>query len=204
MASAEFVSGLEVFVKKVRQPDQINSLTQTLLKCTAPGVPDTYQGSEIWDLRLVDPDNRGPIDYDIRQTMLAELQAGMSVEEIVKRMESGMAKLWVLYRTLHLRRERPEWFGREAAQNELTAAGPKKAHLIAFSRGDSVAVLAPRWNVKLGGGFGSTAVELPQGNWTNVFTGEVVGEGSTRVQQLFRKFPVALLVRGGGEGDASV
>ena len=136
--------------------------------------------------------------------MLAELEAGMSVEEIMNRMDSGMPKLWVLYKALHLRREKPEWFGREAAYTPLAVEGPKQAHLIAFSRGDSVAVLAPRWNVKLGSGFGSTTVELPQGNWTNVFTGETVNGGSTRVQQLFRRFPVALLVRDGGARDASV
>ena len=101
----------------------MNSLTQTLLKCTAPGVPDTYQGSEIWDLRLVDPDNRGPIDYESRQAMLAELEAGMSVEEIMNRMDSGMPKLWVLYKALHLRREKPEWFGREAAYIPLPRGG---------------------------------------------------------------------------------
>ncbi len=107
LASSDFVSALEAFVAKVMLPGRVNSLTQTLLKCTAPGVPDTYQGSEIWDLRLVDPDNRGPIDYETRQSMLAELEAGMSVEEIMKRMDSGMPKLWVLYKALHLRRERP-------------------------------------------------------------------------------------------------
>ena len=114
-------------------------------------------------------------------------------------MDSGMPKLWVLYKALHLRREKPEWFGSEAAYVPLSAEGPKQAHLIAFSRGDSVAVLAPRWNVKLGSGFGSTTVELPQGKWTNIFTGETVNGGSMRVQQLFRRFPVALLVRDGGK-----
>ena len=79
----------------------------------------------------------------------------------------------------------------------------KQAHLIAFSRGDSVAVLAPRWNIKLGSGFGSTTVELPQGTWSNIFTGEKVNGGRTRAHQLFRKFPVALLMRDGG-ADAPV
>ena len=198
MASNDFVAELEAFVEKVLLPGRVNSLTQTLLKCTAPGVPDTYQGSEIWDLRLVDPDNRGPIDYESRKAMLAEIEAGISVEDIMRRMDSGMPKLWVLYKALHLRRERPEWFGSEAAYLPLPVGGPKQAHLIAFSRGDSVVVLAPRWNVKRGSGFGSTTVELPQGNWTNVFTGETVDGGSRRAQQLFWKFPVALLVRDGG------
>ena len=177
LASGEFVSELESLVEKVLLPGRINSLTQTLIKCTAPGVPDTYQGSEIWDLHIVDPDNRGPIDYATRQTMLAELRAGMSVEAIMNRMDSGMPKLWVLFKSLHLRQEKPEWFGKEAAYAPLPVEGPKQAHLIAYSRGESVAVLAPRWNVKLGSGFGSTTVELPPGNWTNIFTEETVKGG---------------------------
>ena len=189
---------------KVLLPGRVNSLTQTLLKCTAPGVPDTYQGSEIWDLRLVDPDNRGPIDYETRQAMLAELGGGLSAEGDRESHGQRNAELWVINKALHQRRERPEWFGREAAYIPFAVAGPKQAHLIAYSRGDSVAVLAPRWNVKLGSGFGSTTVELPAGNWTNVYTGETVNGGSTRVQQLLRRFPVALLVRDGGARDASV
>ena len=203
LVANDFVSELEAFVARVLQPGRINSLTQTLLKCTAPGVPDTYQGSEIWDLRLVDPDNRGPVDYESRDSMLAELEAGMGIDEIMGRMDSGMPKLWVLYKALHLRREKPEWFGSKAAYVPLAVDGAKREHLIAFSRGDSVAVVAPRWNVRLGSGFGSTTVELPLGNWTNVFTGEMVHGGSTRAQQLFRRFPVALLARDGGI-DASV
>jgi (1->4)-alpha-D-glucan 1-alpha-D-glucosylmutase len=203
LASSDFVSELEAFVGKLLSAGRVNSLTQTLLKCTAPGVPDTYQGSEIWDLRLVDPDNRGPIDYEKRQAMLAELEAGIGVEDIIKRMDSGMPKLWVLYKTLHLRREQPEWFGNRAAYMRLSVEGPKQEHLIAFSRGSSIAVLAPRWNIKLGSGFGSTTVELPPGNWINIFTAESVGGGRTRAQLLFQKFPVALLVRG-GEANASI
>lgn len=130
--------------------------------------------------------------------MLAELEAGISVEEIMKRMDSGLPKLWLLYKALHLRREKPEWFSGDAAYAPLSVEGAKQAHLIAFSRGDSVAVLAPRWNLKLGAGFGSTAVNLPQGNWTNILTGETMSGGSTRARHLFQKFPVALLVRDGG------
>jgi (1->4)-alpha-D-glucan 1-alpha-D-glucosylmutase len=198
LAADDFISELDAFVQKVLLPGRVNSLTQTLLKCAAPGVPDTYQGSEIWDLRLVDPDNRGAVDYQLRQAMLSELEAGMRIEEIIGRMDSGMPKLWVLYKALHLRREKPEWFGREAGYVPLPVEGPKREHLIAFLRGDSVAVLAPRWNVKLGSGFGSTTAELPPGSWSNIFTGERTNGGSTRAPQLFRKFPVALLVKDGG------
>jgi (1->4)-alpha-D-glucan 1-alpha-D-glucosylmutase len=203
LTSNEFVADLESFVAKVLLPGRINSLAQTLLKCAAPGVPDTYQGSEIWDLRLVDPDNREPIDYETRKAMLAELAAGMSVDKIMKRMNCGIPKLWVLHKTLQMRREKPESFGKEAAYIPLRVDGPKQAHLIAFSRGDSVAVVAPRWNIKLGSGFGSTIVALPRGHWTNVFTGDMMSGGSMRAQQLFSRFPVALLVRD-GETDASI
>jgi (1->4)-alpha-D-glucan 1-alpha-D-glucosylmutase len=202
LASNEFIAELEAFVGKVLLPGRINSLTQTLIKCTAPGVPDTYQGSELWDLRLVDPDNRGPIDYEVRKAMLAELQAGMSVNEIINRIDSGMPKLWVLYKALNLRREKPEWFSKDAAYNPLPVTGSKQAHLIAFSRRESVAVLAPRWHLKLGGGFGSTTVELPPGVWHNILTQEAMKDGAVRAHSLFQKFPVALLVREGAPNNA--
>jgi len=75
-------------------------------------------------------------------------------------MDNGMPKLWVIYKALHLRRDHPEWFGDNSSYLPLTVEGPKQAHLIAFCRGKSVAVLAPRWNVRLGVGFGSTTVEI--------------------------------------------
>ncbi len=101
--SSEFLADLEDFVARILLPGRINSLAQTLIKCTAPGVPDHYQGSEIWDLHLVDPDNRGPIDYAARRSLLAELEAGMPPEEILKRMDDGLPKLWVIFIALHLR-----------------------------------------------------------------------------------------------------
>jgi (1->4)-alpha-D-glucan 1-alpha-D-glucosylmutase len=202
--SQEFVSELESMVAQVLLPGRINSLAQSLIKCTAPGVPDMYQGGEIWDLRLVDPDNRGPIDYAIREAMLAELDAGVSVDEIMKSMDSGMPKLWVIYKALHLRRDHPEWFGESAAYTPLEAEGSKQAHLIAFCRGEQVAVLAPRWNIRLDGGFGSTTVELPAGPWTNILSGEDVSGGKNRLQNLLQRFPVALLVHDAGVSNASV
>jgi (1->4)-alpha-D-glucan 1-alpha-D-glucosylmutase len=204
LSSPGFVADLEAFVAEIVAAGRINSLAQTLIKCMAPGVPDTYQGGELWDLRLVDPDNRGGVDYEIRRSLLAELNSGISVDEMMKRMDSGMPKLWVIHKALHLRREKPEWFDESAEFVPLAADGPRKAHLIAFRRGRSVAVLVPRWNVKLGGGFGSTTVELPAGRWINVLTEEVVTGGRLRVQDLFRRFPVALCVKDAGESDASI
>jgi (1->4)-alpha-D-glucan 1-alpha-D-glucosylmutase len=195
LESPEFISELERFVAQVLLPGRINSLTQTLLKCTAPGIPDTYQGSELWDLRLVDPDNRGPVDYEIRQAMLAELDSGLAVEEIMKRMDSGLPKMWLIRRALQLRREQPQWFDERSSYSPLQIDGFKAMHVIAFLRADSVAAIAPRWNVKLGGGFGSTTVELPAGRWKNLLTGEAVNGGRARVQSLLQRFPVALMVK---------
>lgn len=202
--SQEFISDLESFVAQVVLPGRINSLAQTLVKCTVPGVPDTYQGSELWDLRLVDPDNRGPVDYALRSAILAELLAGANVDEIMRRMDDGVPKLWLIYKVLHLRRDKPEWFNEEAEYAPLFVEGAKQEHLIAFRRGTSVAVLAPRWNLRLGGGFGATFIELPEGRWMNVLADEEVNGGRVRVQNLFRKFPVALLVRDAGVNDAEV
>jgi (1->4)-alpha-D-glucan 1-alpha-D-glucosylmutase len=203
-ASQEFTGEVDSFVAGIISSGRINSLAQTLIKCTAPGVPDAYQGSEIWDLRLVDPDNRGNIDYEQRQSLLAEIQAGIGVEDIVKKMDSGLPKLWLIYKSLQLRREHPEWFGEASDYIALPVEGSKQAHLIAFRRGDAVAVLAPRWNLKLAGVFGATTVELPAGRWTNILTGEILNGEKMRAQNLFHRFPVALLVKDDGVIDAAI
>ena len=200
----EFVADLEGFVADILLPGRINSLAQTLVKLTAPGVPDTYQGSELWDLRLVDPDNRNAVDYETRRSLLAELRAEMSADEMMKRMDSGLPKLWVIYKALQLRRDNPNWFGEQSDYIPLTAQGSKQSHLIAFQRGRSVAVLVPRWNIKLGAGFGSTTVELPENRWKNLLTGESVKGGTLRLQSLFGHFPVALLVEDAGGSNASI
>lgn len=195
LESQAFVSELERFVGRVLEPGRMNSLTQTLLKYTAPGVPDTYQGSELWDLSLVDPDNRRPVDYDLRRGMLSELRSGMNVDEIMRRMDSGMPKLYVVHKALQLRREHPGWFGADAAYTPIAVEGSKSDHLIAYLRGNSVAVFAPRWPLKLGGNWAATSFELPQGQWNNILTGEAVMGGPQRVGSLLRRFPVALLTR---------
>ena len=196
-SSEHFIAELQELVARILLPGRINSLAQTLIKCTAPGVPDNYQGSELWDLHLVDPDNRGPIDYDVRRTMLAELKAGMPPEEILKRMDNGMPKLWVIFTALHLRREHPNWFDQSSAYLPMPVEGPKKDYVVAYMRGDKVAVIAPRWNLKLGGNFGSTTVELHEGFWHHLLTGEEFEGGTLRAQKLLERFPVALLARGG-------
>jgi (1->4)-alpha-D-glucan 1-alpha-D-glucosylmutase len=110
-------------------------------------------------------------------------------------MDSGMPKLWIIHRALHLRREHPEWFGAEAAYTPLYAEGLKKDHVIAYMRGDRVATIVPRWNVKLRAGWSSTSLELPTGRWNNILTGVPAEGGRIRLQRLMEEFPVALLVR---------
>jgi (1->4)-alpha-D-glucan 1-alpha-D-glucosylmutase len=193
--SAEFIKDLEELISRILLPGRINSLAQTLIKSTAPGVPDHYQGSELWDLHLVDPDNRGTVDYAVRRSMLSELQKGMPVEEILKRMDDGMPKLWVIFKALHLRLEHPDWFGKDAPYTPLAGKGPRHNHLVAYLRGGNVAVVAQRWSLKLDGNFSSTTVELPRGNWNHLFTGENFEGGALKVQNLLRQFPVALLAR---------
>lgn len=191
--SSEFIAGIEQFVRLVLTPGRVNGLAQSLLKCTAPGVPDTYQGSELWDLHLVDPDNRGAVDYETRASMLSEIESGLPLDEILRRMDEGVPKLWVLYRALNLRREKPEWFGAAADYTPLMVAGRKADHVIAFLRAGSVATIAPRWNAMLAGNCSGTTVHLPNGRWNNLLTGEVLIGGIVPMQNVLQRFPVALL-----------
>ncbi len=173
----------------------MNSLSQTLIRCTAPGVPDIYQGSELWDLRLVDPDNRGPVDYETRRRMLAQIESGIQPAEILRNMDSGMPKLWTIFQALRLRREHPEWFGADAGYVPIYAQGSKDRHIIAYLRGDNVVTVAPRWNVGHGAGWASTTIDLPSGRWRNVLAGRKLEGGRIRLQKLLNDFPVALLAQ---------
>jgi (1->4)-alpha-D-glucan 1-alpha-D-glucosylmutase len=182
-------------VDRVNRAGHINSLAQTLMHLTAPGVPDTYQGGELWDYRLVDPDNRTPVDYELRQSMLNELRGGMSAAQIMQREESGLPKLWVVHKALTLRRAHPEWFGEGAEYIPLMAAGAKSAHVVAYLRAGRLATVVQRWPIRLGDSWAATTLTLPEGRWVNGLTGNVIAGGTQRVQSLLRGFPVALLVR---------
>ena len=189
-----FLSDLRGFVDRVTPGGRINSLTQTLLKHTAPGVPDIYQGSELWDLSLVDPDNRRPVDYDRRRALLAELPA-FSPAQIMARSDDGLPKLFTIHRALAIRLDRPSSFGADAAYTPLIAEGPKAAHLVGFMRGDDVAVLVPRLPMTLNGYWSSTTVTLPEGRWKNNFTSATLEGGAAKLQTVFDEFPLALLTR---------
>jgi (1->4)-alpha-D-glucan 1-alpha-D-glucosylmutase len=193
--SRDFISDLEEFVGRILYAGRINSLAQTLIKFTAPGIPDTYQGSEIWDLSLVDPDNRRKVDYDLRREMLGKLHANSNAEEIMRQMDSGLPKLWLVHNALCLRREHPELLNPTCSYIPVTASGPKSDHVVAFVRGERLAAIAPRWPLKLGNHWQGTTLELPTGRWTNRLTGDIVSGGVHALQSLLERFPVALLTR---------
>ncbi len=190
----DFCADPEGFVAGLIPPGRINSLAQTLLKLTAPGVPDLYQGTELWDLSLVDPDNRRPVDFALRRRLLDELP-GLSVEQILTRMDEGLPKLWIIRQTLQLRHRHPECFGPQGDYRPLYARGRKAGNLVAFFRGDGVLALLPRLVLHLNGDWADTALTLPRGRWRNLLSGETWEGGTLRLQDLLQRFPVGLLIR---------
>ena len=188
-----FTQDLDAFLAPLADPARVSSLSQTLIKCTAPGIPDFYQGSELWELTLVDPDNRRPIDFDLRRNMMAELKH-LSVEKICLRFDEGLPKLFVIWKALSLRREHPELFGPSGVYTPLYAEGEKADHIVAFLRGGRVATVAPRFLVKLEGDWKDTVLELPCGQWTNVLSGERLSGGRHYISDLLKEFPVGLFL----------
>ena len=195
-----FSADLERFVTPLVVPGRINSLAQTLIKLTAPGIPDFYQGSEIWDLSLVDPDNRRLVDFNLRRRLLTELNR-MTPEEIWRRNDDGLPKLWVISQALKLRREHG-LFAPQASYRALAPRGYRSEHVVAFARGDAAITVVPRLVLKLDGNWGETAVEVPPGRWQNALTGENIQGGEVPLASLLKRFPVALLSREGGSNGA--
>jgi len=191
--SPEFIAGLELFVDPLILPGRINSLAQTLIKMVAPGVPDFYQGTELWDLSLVDPDNRRPVDFDLRATLVRRARE-LSAADVLAEWNSGLPKLWMTARLLAVRRERAEDFSDRSKYQPLVAQGAHLGRLLAFRRGENLIAVVPRFTMTLGGEWGDTRLPLPGGVWRNCFTGAVVQREVTP-DALFTSFPVALLIR---------
>jgi (1->4)-alpha-D-glucan 1-alpha-D-glucosylmutase len=179
------VTGLHAAVSG---PGAVNGLSLKLLALTIPGVPDVYQGSELWELSLVDPDNRRPVDFDLRAGLLAGDTSQARLD---------LPKLRLTATALRLRRDRPELF---TGYTPLTATGPAADHVVAFDRGGAVTV-ATRLPVGLDarGGWGDTRLELPEGRWRDAITGEPA-DGS--LAALLAAYGVALLVRDDTEETA--
>ncbi len=184
----EVTADVESMVELLAPAGRSNGLAAKLLQLTGPGVPDVYQGSELWERSLVDPDNRRPVDFGARRRLLSQLDAGLRPPMD----DTGAAKLLVVSRALRLRRDRPELFTRYVP---LPAVGDAADHLVAVDRGGAVA-LATRLAVGLAsaGGWGNTVVLLPAGPWRDELTGRVVDGGETPVVELLADYPVALLV----------
>lgn len=189
-----FVSDLEDFVTPLIGPGRINALSQTLVKLTAPGVPDLYQGTELWDLSLVDPDNRRPVDFTLRRALLDEVPH-LSPEDILARINEGLPKLWLIQQALQLRRRRPELFGSEGSYRPLVIEGRKAEHVVAFVRGDNAVSVLPRLIIGLDGDWADTVMELPAGQWHNILTGDESGGGPVPLSKILTRFPVGLLER---------
>jgi (1->4)-alpha-D-glucan 1-alpha-D-glucosylmutase len=176
------------FASSIEAAGWSNGLTIKLLQLAAPGVPDVYQGSELWETSLVDPDNRRAVDYDLRREQLALIRLG----EHPPIDASGAAKLLVTTRVLVARRDRPELFTRYLP---IAAVGDATAHVIAFDRGGAIA-LGTRLPTGLAtrGGWGNTAVLLPSGDLTDVIADREFAGGPTLASELFAEYPVALLL----------
>jgi (1->4)-alpha-D-glucan 1-alpha-D-glucosylmutase len=190
---SEFIRSLQSFAGKLVEPGRINSLAATLLKMTSPGIPDLYQGTELWNLSLVDPDNRRKVDYAERRKLLSELP-GLCPKAILGRADHGLPKLWTVYQSLCARREKPESFGANGTYTPLYATGPKKDHLVSFKRGKDVVVAVPRLSMTRGE-WADTALEIAPGAWDNILAKTRVQGGNLPVRDLFGSFPVALLIQ---------
>ncbi|MGZ3558226.1 MAG: malto-oligosyltrehalose synthase [Thermodesulfobacteriota bacterium] len=209
--------------KKVSYFGMLNSLSQTLLKITSPGIPDFYQGSEIWDFSLVDPDNRKPVNFDIRKKMLGALKDKMaaygsdrtgSARELMLEWKDGSIKLYVTFRSLNYRKENYKLF-MDGTYAPLWSDGNFKDHVCAFARqggGKVVLVIVPRFmahltqvdETPLGRKvWGESSITMPgeivAERFSNIFTGETVditgrnGQKRLMLDQVFANFPVAML-----------
>jgi (1->4)-alpha-D-glucan 1-alpha-D-glucosylmutase len=170
---------LTTLVVRLQPHAENDALGQKLLSLTYPGIPDIYQGTELWDDSLVDPDNRRPVDYATRRAALKSLQN---------------KKIRVVNAALQMRRARPDTFV-GGGYRPVLAAGSAADHVVAFRRGHDVLVAVTRWTVHLEQAeWGDTAITLPDGRWTNALTG-VAARGTVPVAELFAELPVALLER---------
>ena len=209
LADEDFLKGLRELHGRISPHGAQNGLSQALVKFTAPGVPDTYQGAEAWSQSLVDPDNRRPVDYARLAGWLERFEAAGDrlglARELLEHYQDGAVKAYASYAALRARRDRPDLFGKGDYQ-PLDGG----EHLIAFARtlgGAAAVTLAPRFTLTLtreeqpwalGGVWGDTALTLPAGEYTNALTGEThtLGEGDRlSVADVLREFPLALLLK---------
>ncbi len=210
-----FIDMMEPFVGAVARTGAVYSLGQTLLKITAPGIPDIYQGTEHWDLSMVDPDNRRPVDYEERTNTLQTLtqQFEENPEALVSRLCQDLSdpaiKFFTLYRALQTRRAWEDFF-LDAGYQPVAVEGVQAAHVLAFRRTQGkrqtltvvplyIRGLTLQDDLPVGEGcWQDTRLHLDDtaGTWTNVLTQEMLPAGNQMlVSQVLKKFPVALLTQ---------
>ncbi|HET9781809.1 MAG TPA: malto-oligosyltrehalose synthase [Candidatus Dormibacteraeota bacterium] len=196
LSDGEFTADFESFLGRTQIVafGRTASLAQTALLLTCPGVPDIYQGSELWNITLVDPDNRRAVDYTRRRGLLDEV-ANMAAEEALARSDEGSPKLWLIARLLRAKADHPEVFA-AMGYSPLEATGAKARHALGFVRGPLL-VLVPRLPAGLGGDWGDTQLVLPKGRWTNVLTGATESGGRSSVAAILERFPVAVMTSAG-------
>jgi (1->4)-alpha-D-glucan 1-alpha-D-glucosylmutase len=197
-----FLIEFHAFVTSLARLGAIASLSQLVLKLTVPGVADIYQGGELWDFSLVDPDNRRPVAWNLRRALLEEV-AACSIADLAEHWQDGREKLFATWRLLECRRAHPDLLA-DGDYQPLEVEGEKAGHLCAFARnrgGQSLVVAVPRLVYALYCG-GETAkweeaeIVLPaRGGWQNVFTGRnLVLQERARVSDLLGEFPVGVLI----------
>jgi (1->4)-alpha-D-glucan 1-alpha-D-glucosylmutase len=164
-----------------------------LIMLTSPGVPDLYQGTELWSLQLVDPDNRRPVDFHMRRRALERLDE-LCPCAIRDRADDGLPKMWVIRQALRLRARRPEAFGADSTYTALPVDGALADRVVAFQRGTNVITVAPRLVLGAIDRWKEASLTLPTGSWRNVLAGKSIS-GAVTMAELWRDFPVALLER---------
>jgi len=212
--SNQFMQEFLPFQKRVAGYGVFNSLSQTLLKYTAPGVPDTYQGTELWDLSMVDPDNRRPVDYQQRISFLNEIKEKAQadvlklIDELFSSKEDGRIKLFLTYRVLQARKENLAVF-QKGDYLPLDVSGKFKDHIVAFARssGNKMSIaIAPRFltslvqpgEYPLGKQWDDTYLQLPSAAplvWKDAITAQIIqADGTLQIGEALKHFPVALLI----------
>jgi (1->4)-alpha-D-glucan 1-alpha-D-glucosylmutase len=209
LADPDFVVDLDGFVESLAGTSRVITLGYDLLLLTAPGIPDLYQGSELWDRTLVDPDNRRPIDYDRRSALLELLEqhdgpdARPNSGAVAAALSEGIEKLALRRTALAVRRRHLASFGAQGSYRPLTATGLYADGVFAFARGDDVVSVITRTPSRHLEGWEDTALVLPEGSYRDALStatatgpGEAgVLSGTVALRDLLTTWPVALLER---------
>jgi (1->4)-alpha-D-glucan 1-alpha-D-glucosylmutase len=217
-----FLESFQPFQRRIAWYGMLNSLSQVLLKMTCPGTPDFYQGSELWDLNLVDPDNRRPVDFSLRSALLQRIEqtgeekVGELIADLFSRFEDGAIKLFLVYKVLQARNRHGALFA-AGSYTPLGISGRRKNNLIVFARNwesQWVITVVPRFHAELcrpgtlpvgPGAWEDTRVTLPRGvrALKNLLTGEKMEERrSLSAEALFAAFPGALIAAEEGKSSA--